>query len=94
MMEKYDWPGNIRELQNIVELIINTESFPVHYFMKRLNRCSHESYEENMDMESVEKEHLVKIIRRCNGNITHSADILGIKRNTLYNKIKKYNIHI
>ncbi|WP_369695538.1 helix-turn-helix domain-containing protein [Alkalibaculum bacchi] len=45
-------------------------------------------------MESVEKEHLVKIIRRCNGNITHSADILGIKRNTLYNKIKKYNIHI
>lgn len=94
LMEKYDWPGNIRELQNIVELIVNTESFPIHYFMKRLNYCSSTTCEESMDMESVEKEHLVKIIKKCNGNITHSADILGIKRNTLYNKIKKYNIQI
>ena len=94
VMEKYNWPGNIRELQNIVELIINTENFPIDYFRRRLNQCDHEHYEENMDIESVEKQHLIKIITRCNGNITHSADILGIKRNTLYNKIKKYNIKI
>lgn len=92
-MERYDWPGNIRELQNIIELIINTETFPTHYFTKKeqfMNDCN----EENMDIESVEKEHLIKIIKRCNGNITHSADMLGIRRNTLYSKIKKYNIKI
>jgi transcriptional regulator with PAS, ATPase and Fis domain len=92
-MEKYDWPGNIRELQNIVELIINTEAFPTNYFTKK-EQYMRDSHEENMDIESVEKEHLIKIIKRCNGNITHSADILGIRRNTLYSKIKKYNIKI
>lgn len=93
LMEKYDWPGNIRELQNIIELIINTEAFPTNYFTKK-EQSIHENHEENMDIDSVEKEHLIKIIKRCNGNITHSADILGIRRNTLYNKIKKYNIKI
>lgn len=94
LMEKYDWPGNIRELQNIIELMINTEAFPANYFFKREQYLHYDDCEDNMDMESVEKEHLIKIIRRCNGNITHSADILGIKRNTLYSKIKKYNIKI
>jgi transcriptional regulator of acetoin/glycerol metabolism len=93
LMEKYDWPGNIRELQNIVELIINTETFPTYYFTKK-EQYMHNYNEENMDIETVEKEHLIKIIKRCNGNITHSADILGIRRNTLYSKIKKYNIKI
>jgi len=94
IMENYDWPGNIRELQNIVELIINTENVPQNYFIRK-NCHSNIEYEEvSLDMESVEKVHLEKIIKKCNGNISHSADILGIRRNTLYNKIKKYNIKI
>jgi transcriptional regulator of acetoin/glycerol metabolism len=94
LMERYDWPGNIRELQNVIELMINTEIFPTRYFTKREQYMSSDGREENFDIESVEKEHLIRVIRRCNGNITHSADMLGIRRNTLYNKIKKYNINI
>jgi transcriptional regulator with PAS, ATPase and Fis domain len=94
LMERYDWPGNIRELQNVIELMINTEAFPARYFSKREQYMNNGGIEDNLDIESVEKEHLIRIIKRCNGNITHSADILGIRRNTLYNKIKKYNINV
>jgi transcriptional regulator with PAS, ATPase and Fis domain len=94
LMERYNWPGNVRELQNVIELMINTEIFPVRYFAARIQYMSKSGGVEKLDMESVEREHLIRVIRRCNGNITQSADLLGIRRNTLYNKIKKYNINI
>ena len=95
LLENHAWPGNIRELRNFAELMINTETFPVIYFNKTENAIGLKEYkEESFDMESVEKEHLIKVIRRCNGNISQSAELLGIRRNTLYNKIKKYNIDI
>ncbi|MDD3750857.1 MAG: sigma 54-interacting transcriptional regulator [Tissierellia bacterium] len=93
LLENHDWPGNVREMRNFAELIINTGVFPKAYF-KRIEPTKKEVKEESLDMESVEKEHLIKVIRRCNGNISQSAEILGIRRNTLYNKIKKYNIDI
>jgi transcriptional regulator of acetoin/glycerol metabolism len=42
----------------------------------------------------MEKAHLKKVLKKHNGNITHSAEALGIRRNTLYSKIKKYKIKI
>jgi len=90
-MSRYNWPGNIRELENVVELIINTESIPLSYF----NQTEIEEdtdKKETLDMTFVEKEHLIKVLMKNNGNISRSAEDLGIRRNTLYNKMKKYNI--
>ena len=91
-MMSYNWPGNIRELENIVELIINTESIPKGYFVQDDFEEEIEKDEKLMSLEDIEKQHIIKVLEKNKGNISRSATELGIRRNTLYNKIKKHNI--
>ena len=93
MFSRYDWPGNIREVRNIVEramvvakgAIIQSEDlyFP---FPSPPPPSSGESLEE------VERDHILKILNRTKGNIAQAADILKISRLTIYNKIDKYHL--
>ncbi len=90
----YYWPGNIRELENIVELIINAESLEV---LDDIKYCNNKKLEDNVEedieilnLEIVEKNHIEKVLNKFDGNISSAAKVLGIGRNTLYRKIKKY----
>ncbi len=104
----YEWPGNVRELENIIELLVNTEVLPDNLFRmeKPLGQSSSgwESIElpvfeygapsENlMNLESVEKAHIIKVLDLYQGNISVCAKTLGIGRNTLYRKMESYGIH-
>ncbi len=91
----YEWPGNVRELENFVELMINMEymSFKVVTSNLKMDKNKYEELEdEELSLEYIEKNHIIKVLRKYYGNITHSAEALGIGRNTLYRKIEKYKI--
>lgn len=92
LMMDYNWPGNIRELENMVELIINTETIPADYFYQEAGDTDSRQGAEVLELAYVEREHILKVLEKNKGNITRSAGDLGIRRNTLYNKIKKYDI--
>jgi PAS domain S-box-containing protein len=91
----YEWPGNIRELENIVELIINTESLPSNIGSKSgIIYSGDEIMGEDITLDSMERLHIEKILKKYKGNITKTSTILGISRNTLYRKIEKYGMNV
>ncbi|MPW26670.1 PAS domain-containing protein [Alkalibaculum sp. M08DMB] len=103
LLKNYDWPGNVRELENFVELMVNNESFTENYFKDSItsNTSSKpkdctvlECEDAILSLEEVEREYITKVLNNYNGNITISAKVLGIGRNTLYRKIEAYNIAV
>ncbi len=93
----YDWPGNIRELENVIELIINAESVEIlndikYYNIKDELYTTKESENVVFDLEIVERNHIQNVLDKFNGNISSAAKALGIGRNTLYRKIEKYSL--
>lgn len=91
----YDWPGNIRELQNIIEraVVLSKGEYikSSDLFYPSLTediKIYHDS-----SLKTVEKEHLNRILKMNDWNISKSARILKIDRKTLRSKIKKYDIN-
>ncbi len=101
---EYDWPGNVRELENFIEQLINFNgkiSLDSFHKLKYENEGLHSDIVHNVSIESVpdmtlqelEKRHIYLAIKKHRGNMTKVAKSLGIGRNTLYQKIKKYQIN-
>ena len=97
--ERYDWPGNIRELANAVEYAVNisqdenlnTKNLPP--YLQKIDRQKPRSAPERIrTLSALEKDAIKKALLFYNGNMTKTSKALGIGRNTLYTKIKKYNI--
>ncbi len=91
----YDWPGNIRELENTIEraALLTTESFiRPEDFPPHLMKSPVSEPPPLMSLADAEKHHIQKVLDMNNGNRTQTAVILGISRRALIRKIEKYNL--
>lgn len=92
----YAWPGNIRELENALLRavtfargdVILPENLPENI----LTRTEEIGQKQSLSLVDNEKYIIKKCLHENNGNIFRTAKVLGISRNTLYCKLKKYNI--
>ena len=89
----YDWPGNVRELENVIEraLVIGSGKEIVQEDLP-FSRKEIEPYEFPKSLKMMEKMHIERILGESDWNISRAARELGIDRQTLYNKIEKYQI--
>jgi transcriptional regulator with PAS, ATPase and Fis domain len=94
----YNYPGNVRELENIIERCIALSSdsttfqdnIPSHILKKSKDKPADTSLS-NVAADA-EKEHILKVLKSTRGNRTKAAEILGISRKTLWEKVKSYDI--
>jgi transcriptional regulator with PAS, ATPase and Fis domain len=92
-LERHPFPGNVRELRNIVErCLIFAESEEVKESELPLAAPAAPPAEEILSLEAVEKRHIERALAALEGNKTRAAERLGIDRATLYAKIKKYGL--
>jgi transcriptional regulator with PAS, ATPase and Fis domain len=94
---KYDWPGNIRELQNTCERLqilseghmIMPNDLPEHIRNPEFKAVI-EDYDPTLTIHELEKRYILKALNYFEGNKTQAANALGITIKTLYNKLHEY----
>jgi transcriptional regulator with PAS, ATPase and Fis domain len=96
-LKEYDWPGNTRELKNMIEravILADKEVLTVDLLPYEIVKPMHDASLSGFEgtMEELEKMHIRKILAVTKGNKTKTAEILGIGIPTLYRKIEKYGL--
>lgn len=102
VLERYNWPGNVRELKNLIERlfimtlskVITPEDLPSYISTGEevlpVTVLSKDTLKEAR--KDFEKEFILKKLEEFNGNISKTADAIGIERSHLYRKIKEFGI--
>ena len=93
-IHSYSWPGNVRELRNVLErsiILAENNIITERCLPRELVSVAGES-EAALSLDSVEKEHIFKILHLYDGNRQKTAKTLGVSRKTLYRKLAKYEV--
>jgi DNA-binding NtrC family response regulator len=102
--KKYNWPGNVRELKNIIEnaVILSDDKLDENILFNRINLSSNKKYNLNGKsfqdakqeyLKPIEEALVLEALELANNNITKAAELLGMKRQYLQQKIKNLNLN-
>ena len=100
VFRNYSWPGNLRELENVIERavvlvkgdVINIRGIPDE--IKKAAKKSSATIETLKPLKEIEFETILHTLEACNGNKSRAAQALGITRKSLYSRLKKANNYI
>ncbi len=101
LLSRYDWPGNIRELENCLEravimargeVIAPADLPPPIQVLSRKEEGQTLDFPSGISLEEVERALILKTLEETGGNRSRAAEILGINRRTLLNKLKEYGM--
>jgi DNA-binding NtrC family response regulator len=96
-LKQYDWPGNIRELRNMLERAVvlhpSQQIDEPDLQFAGLNLPSDEQSYEGMSLEAVELQHILRTLRATRWNKSKASKILGIERSTLDRKLKRNEVN-
>jgi len=106
LLMNYDWPGNARQLENVIERavlletsgVLQPDSLPLEIHSARqqyqvvLSKGEEPTIAEILTLEEVEKQALMSALRITGNNIRQTARVLGINRATVYRKLEKFNL--
>ena len=101
----YAWPGNVRELQNAIEYavvlarqnLVGVKELPAEIQLPAALQQSERRVAPPQGVQSlddVERRTILEALAQCHGNKKKAAQLLGIQRPTLYNKLKRYAIEL
>lgn len=95
-LQHYPWPGNVRELQHAIErAVILSESKILHpgdFVLSPRKYHDQGLYFEKLNLETVEKVVIQKVLLRHNGNVSRAARELGLTRAALYRRMRKFRL--
>ncbi|GAB6157629.1 sigma-54 dependent transcriptional regulator [Desulfotomaculum varum] len=108
LLKAYQWPGNIRELQNVIEravILSQGQEIKSRHLPKEIQKLDSNKGktgqgliinfpDEGISFEEVEKELIIKALEKSNGNQTRAAQLLGITRSALLYRAQKYQIKL
>lgn len=91
----YHWPGNVRELQHVIEravIVTQNTTLSEDDFVVRKTSNTNNPLVETYYLEDLEKQLIIKTLKKHNGNITDASKEMGISRQALYRRIEKFNL--
>lgn len=102
LLSSYDWPGNIRELRNVIQRMVvlshkgnlTSNNIPQYILADVEDHQGHGQYDLEYNREKLERSLIKEVLELTKGNKQKAAEILKIKRTTLYYKLKQYGLEL
>ncbi len=98
LFNNYSFPGNIRELKNLIERAVivcqTKELTPMHFTSLNIQKTQSIQSANSFDLKELEKQTILKVLQKVNFNKAEAARLLNLEWNALYRRIQKFNIEL